>query len=122
MLLGKRAVITMLLGILAGCNTEGMDKKNALEGLRIGSFEGIFENHQNETRLSFLEGVMTYHTLDGDVKREFGFQGDKIVIYMSSSARETRADLVMSVHGDQELLVCNSCGIYLMSNRWVRVE
>ena len=85
------------------------------------SFEGMFENEYNGDTMEF-KGAKVIILKEGGEKmiKPFHVDDNYVTIQMASSSLVTREDIVMRIHGMEELLTCNICAKYRLSSIWLK--
>lgn len=111
-------VVGFLFAGLLGCSEE---KAERLLNKETYSFIGIYENQHNGDLLKFSDAEITVTKERGETyTKPFEVDGDNLIIQMRNNSKEKRDDIVMRIHGDNELLTCSVCAKYQLSSTWVR--
>ncbi|WCP69149.1 hypothetical protein LYZ37_21750 [Vibrio tubiashii] len=106
----------LLLGALLGCSEE---KTERMLNQETYSFTGVFENQFNGDLLEFKDAKVTIIKEQGlDYTKPFEVEDNYLTIQMRNSSKEKREDIVMRIHGQQELLTCSICAKYQLSATW----
>ncbi|MDW6004958.1 hypothetical protein [Vibrio mangrovi] len=85
-------------------------------------FRGTYENQYNADLIAFEEAKVSIHSEGRSMVVPFQVDGNFIYIQVRQSSKEHREDIVMRIHGEGEVLTCNACAKYHLSNIWVRVN
>ncbi|TFH93184.1 hypothetical protein [Vibrio ouci] len=111
-------VVGFLFAGLLGCSEE---KAERLLNKETYSFIGIYENQHNGDLLKFSDAEITVTKERGETyTKPFEVDGDNLIIQMRNNSKEKRDDIVMRIHGDNELLTCSVCAKYQLSSTWVK--
>ncbi|WP_394126522.1 hypothetical protein [Vibrio hepatarius] len=111
-------VVGFLFAGLLGCSEENAER---LLNKETYSFIGIYENQHNGDLLKFSDAEITVTKERGETyTKPFEVDGDNLIIQMRNNSKEKRDDIVMRIHGDNELLTCSVCAKYQLSSTWVR--
>ncbi|MEF1255065.1 hypothetical protein [Vibrio sp. M260112] len=101
---------------LMGCSEE---KTERILNKQTYSFEGVFENQYNGDLLEFKDAQVTFIKENHlDVTKTFEVKDNYLTIQMRNSSKEKREDIVMRIHGNNELLTCNVCAKYQLASTW----
>lgn len=101
---------------LVGCSEE---KAERILNKQTYSFIGVFENPFNGDLLEFKDAQVTVIKEQGlDFTKPFAVKDNHLTIQMRNSSKEKREDIVMRIHGNNELLTCNVCAKYQLSSTW----
>jgi len=102
--------------ILMGCSEE---KTERILNNQTYSFEGVFENLYNDDLLEFKDAKVTFIKENQlDFTKPFDVDGNYLTIQMRNSSKEQREDIVMRIHGNNEILTCNACAKYQLASTW----
>ncbi|MDC0612712.1 hypothetical protein OAP63_18430 [Vibrio sp.] len=86
------------------------------------SFQGTYDNQYNDDKLVFTDGEVTITSVSKSWVVPFKVDGNSLVVQVKNSSKEKRPDIEMRIHGDGEVLTCSVCGMYRLSNVWVKVN
>lgn len=118
----KQQPVSMLLlgglmsGALFGCSEE---KAERMLNQETYSFTGVFENQYNGDTLEFKDAQVTIMREAGvNYTKPFEVDDNHLTIQMRNSSKEKRDDIVMRIHGEQELLTCSVCAKYQLASTW----
>ncbi|KLN64958.1 hypothetical protein [Vibrio sp. VPAP30] len=117
----QRQAILVMIGslmstVLLGCSEE---KTERMLNQETYSFTGVFENEFNGDLLEFKDAKVTIIKEEGlDYTKPFEVEDNYLTIQMRNSSKEKREDIVMRIHGQQELLTCSICAKYQLSSTW----
>lgn len=108
--------VLMFFGLF-GCDRESMDRYLNEETY---AFSGTYSNQYNSDTLVFKGGTVVI-ALDSETKSvPYKVDGTNLIIRVKNTSKEKRPDIVMRIHGDGEVLTCNACAKYNLSNNWVK--
>lgn len=111
-------VVGILSIALLGCSEEEAER---ILNKETYSFIGIYENQHNGDLLKFSDATITVTKEMGETyTKPFEVDGDNLIIQMRNNSKEKRDDIVMRIHGDNELLTCSVCAKYQLSSTWVK--
>ncbi|MEF1291352.1 hypothetical protein [Vibrio sp. M260118] len=115
-----QAVRTILLvsvvAVLLGCSEE---KAQRMLNQETFQFNGVYENYYNGDLLEFKDGQVTFNREQAEgLTKPFTVEDNYLTIQMRNSSKEKREDIVMRIHGEQELLTCSICAKYQLSSTW----
>lgn len=111
------AMITFCIVVFAvsGCSEEA----ERLFNRETYSFVGVYDNLYNDDRLEFSNAQVTIIKAQGpDISKPFEVNDNFLTIQMRNSSKEKREDIVMRIHGDNELLTCSVCAKYQLASTW----
>ncbi|NVD08704.1 hypothetical protein FCU94_17800 [Vibrio sp. JPW-9-11-11] len=117
----QRWLVNMALFIamtttFTGCSdeqTERMFNKQTYE------FTGVYDNLYNQDRLEFRDAHVTIVKAKGpDMTKPFEVNDNFLTIQMRNNSKEKRDDIVMRIHGNNELLTCSVCAKYQLASTW----
>lgn len=115
-----KSTVLLVCGLLPvalmGCSEE---KTERIFNKQTYSFEGVFENQYNGDLLEFKDAQVTFIKENHlDVTKTFEVKDNYLTIQMRNSSKEKREDIVMRIHGNNELLTCNVCAKYQLASTW----
>ncbi|MGL4829577.1 MAG: hypothetical protein ACRCXG_09760 [Vibrio sp.] len=110
-------IVSVLL--LNGCFQEELENFANRETL---AFSGVYDNPHNKDTLAFQQGVVSIHSEQQKWERPFSVEGKNLRIQIRNNSKEKRDDLVMTIHGGGEVLTCNACAMYHLSNNWIKLN
>lgn len=102
---------------LAGCDRESMDRFLNEETYE---FSGTYSNQYNSDTLVFKDGTVIIASDSETKSAPYKVDGTNLIIQVRNNSKEKRPDLIMRIHGDGEVLTCNACAKYHLSNNWVK--
>ncbi|OAJ94899.1 hypothetical protein [Vibrio bivalvicida] len=116
----RQAIVVMIGSLIStallGCSEE---KTERMLNQETYSFTGVFENQFNGDLLEFKDAKVTIIKEEGlDYTKPFEVEDNYLTIQMRNSSKEKREDIVMRIHGQQELLTCSICAKYQLSSTW----
>ncbi|MEZ8098936.1 hypothetical protein [Vibrio bivalvicida] len=116
----RQAIVVMIGSLIStallGCSEE---KTERMLNQETYSFTGVFENQFNGDLLEFKDAKVTIIKEEGlDYTKPFEVEDNYLTIQMRNSTKEKREDIVMRIHGQQELLTCSICAKYQLSSTW----
>lgn len=101
---------------LAGCSEE---KAERMLNKQTYQFTGVFENLYNDDLLEFSDAKVTFVRAGQlDMTKSFKVKDNYLTITMRNSSKEKREDIVMRIHGQNELLTCSVCAKYQLASIW----
>ncbi|ENS5605554.1 hypothetical protein ACE1RU_000386 [Vibrio mimicus] len=115
----KRIILIMAVLLLGGCFQEELENFVNRETL---AFNGLYDNPHNKDILEFRQGIVYIHSSDQKWERPFSVEGKTLRIQIRNSSKEKRDDLFMTIHGGGEVLTCNACAMFHLSNNWVKLN
>lgn len=111
--------MTVFCGVMmtvVGCSEE---ETKRLLNRETYSFVGVYDNLYNDDRLEFNNAQVTIIKAQGlDITKPFDVNDNFLTIQMRNSSKEKREDIVMRIHGDNELLTCSVCAKYQLASTW----
>ncbi|MFM2587785.1 hypothetical protein [Vibrio sp. TBV020] len=111
-------VVGLMSTVLLGCSEE---KAERMLNKKTYSFIGVYENQHNGDLLEFSDAQVTVIKDDGDsFTKPFEVKDNNLIIQMRNNSKEKRDDIVMRIHGDNELLTCSVCAKYQLSSTWLK--
>lgn len=111
-LLGMSAAVFALVG----CSEEKAEQWLNKETYQ---FQGVFENQYNDDLLSFEQGQVTFiRGEETNSVKPFEVKDAFLTIKLRNNSMEKRDDLVMRIHGENELLTCASCAKHQLASVW----
>lgn len=111
-------VVGILSTALLGCSEEAAER---ILNKETYSFIGVYENQHNGDLLRFSDAEITVTKEMGETyTKAFEVDGNNLIIQMRNNSKEKRDDIVMRIHGDNELLTCGVCAKYQLSSTWVK--
>lgn len=112
----KTILIVSVVAVLLGCSEEDAER---MLNQATYQFNGVFENQYNADLLEFKDGQVTFIREQAEnFTKPFDVDDDYLTIQMRNSSKEKREDIVMRIHGEQELLTCSICAKYQLSPTW----
>jgi len=85
-------------------------------------FSGTYDNQHNSDTLDFKNGTVSIFSSAQFWSAPYKVDGRFLFIRVRNSTKEKRPDITMRIHGDGEVLTCNSCAKYQLSNIWVKID
>ncbi|EEX94518.1 hypothetical protein VIOR3934_18925 [Vibrio orientalis CIP 102891 = ATCC 33934] len=114
----KLGVVGILSTALLGCSEQEAER---IINKKTYSFVGIYDNQYNGDLLEFNDAILTVVKDNGEsFSKPFEVDDGKLIIRMRNSSKEKRDDIVMRIHGDNELLTCSVCAKYQLSSTWLK--
>lgn len=114
----RLGIVGILFTALLGCSEE---KAERILNKETYSFIGVYENQHNGDLLKFSDATITVTKEMGETyTKPFEVDGDNLIIQMRNNSKEKRDDIVMRIHGDNELLTCSVCAKYQLSSTWLK--
>ncbi|KGY09775.1 hypothetical protein [Vibrio sinaloensis] len=114
-------IILSVVGISALMLLVGCSEEKAVRMLNKQTYEftGVFENQYNQDLLKFSDAQVTF-IREGELNmtKPFEVKGNDLTITMRNSSKEKREDIVMRIHGQNELLTCSTCAKYQLASVW----
>tara|TARA_Y100001956_G_scaffold81757_1_gene100303 strand:- start:1636 stop:2040 length:405 start_codon:yes stop_codon:yes gene_type:complete len=121
MAMSCRLVTALILwgGITATLGACSEEKAIRMLNKQTYQFIGVFENQYNGDLLEFSDAKVTF-IRDGqlDTTKPFEVKDNYLTITMRNSSKEKREDIVMRIHGQNELLTCSVCAKYQLASTW----
>jgi hypothetical protein len=105
--------------LLTGCLKEQVDRWLHEETYM---FKGKYDNEYNSDTLEFHDGSVRISTKEHTWMLPYEVDDGAITIKIQNNSMEKRPDIMMRMHGDGEVLTCNVCGKYSLSNTWAKVD
>lgn len=118
----SKRLITMGVAIaaLVGCSEE---KAERWLNKKTYQFQGEFDNQYDDDVLSFADGQVTIiRTGKPNQTKPFEVKDAFLTIQMRNSSMEKREDIVMRIHGQNELLTCASCAKHQLASVWQKSD
>ncbi|KQB03679.1 lipoprotein [Vibrio metoecus] len=115
----QRVFLMVSVVLLGGCFQEKLENFVNRETL---AFNGLFDNPHNQDMLEFRQGVVYIHSSQQKWERPFSVEGSTLRIQVRNNSKEKRDDLLMTIHGGGEVLTCNACAMFHLSNNWIKVN
>ncbi|EGQ9890698.1 hypothetical protein [Vibrio cholerae] len=115
----KPTILILSVLLLSGCFQEELENFVNRETL---SFNGLYDNPHNKDVLEFRQGVVYMHSAQQKWERPFSVDGKTLRIQIRNNSKEKRDDLVMTIHGQGEVLTCSACAMFHLSNNWVKLN
>lgn len=111
-------LVSIVPFVLQGCSEEDAERMFNKETY---SFVGIYENQHNGDLLQFSDAKVTVTKEQGaSFTKPFSVDDGFVTIQMRNNSKEKREDIVMRIHGDNELLTCSVCAKYQLSPTWLK--
>ncbi|MEH0689346.1 hypothetical protein H4F17_09750 [Vibrio cholerae] len=111
---GMRILLASL--VLVGCSEDDAERylnKQTYE------FVGEYENQYNDDVLRFNNAMVTFIKAgQPNLEKSFNVEGNQLFIQMRNNSKEQREDIVMRIHGNNEVLTCSVCAKYQLASIW----
>ena len=104
--------------LLSGCFQEQIDR---LFNQDTYAFSGTYDNQHNSNTLTFKDGMVSISSSSHQWQVPYEVEGKTLSIIIRHSSMEKRDNIMMRIHGNGEVLTCNSCALHQLSNIWVKV-
>nr|WP_167469877.1 hypothetical protein [Vibrio aquaticus] len=120
--MNRSVMILGLIGFtsltLLGCSEQDAER---MLNKQTYDFVGVYENQYNGDLLEFNNAQVTViRPQGGNFTKSFQVDGNHLSIQMRNSSKEQREDIVMRIHGKNELLTCSVCAKYQLSPTWLK--
>ncbi|UPQ89326.1 hypothetical protein [Vibrio sinaloensis] len=110
------ALVALMTTTLLGCSDEQTER---ILNKETYEFSGVFDNLYNQDRLEFRDAYVTIIKTKGEnFTKPFEVKDNFLTIQMRNSSKEKREDIVMRIHGNNELLTCSVCAKYQLASTW----
>lgn len=111
-------VVSITTLTLLGCSEQDAER---MLNKQTYDFVGVYENQYNGDLLEFNNAQVTLIRPEGsNFTKSFQVDGNHLSIQMRNSSKEKREDIVMRIHGKNELLTCSVCAKYQLSPTWLK--
>ncbi|MEL7290368.1 MAG: hypothetical protein AAGJ78_04305 [Pseudomonadota bacterium] len=112
----KLVLVVLMTTALIGCSDEQAER---ILNKETYEFTGEFDNLYNQDRLEFRDAYVTIVKAKGEnFTKPFEVNDNFLTIQMRNSSKEKRDDIVMRIHGNNELLTCSVCAKYQLASTW----
>lgn len=114
-------ISAVVLSSVASFGLIGCSEEDAVRMLNKQTYDfvGVYENQHNDDLLKFADAQVTFIKPGvPDMIKPFEVDDNALTITMRNSSKEKREDIVMKIHGQNELLTCSACAKYQLASIW----